>query len=85
MAKGLHLSRQSDRPRSAHADVGDVDDSDSRADAGTLATIASNPCALSAAEVDVELELCLRLRDWDPWSEPSAELADVGNHCSEGS
>ncbi len=81
MASGLHLSRQADvRRRAPAAGSGDVDDSDEiRADAGTLVTIASSPCALGAAEVDVEMELCMRLRDWDPWSEPNEELMSAIN------
>ena len=78
-AKGLYLSRQADDPRCARgAAGGDADDyDDNGADLGTLSTVASEPCALSAAEVDVELELCLQLRDWDPWGEPSQELMSV--------
>ena len=74
-AKGLFLSRQADGPRraanAAHDHVGDSDDP---ADLGTLAVLASDPCALGVAEVDAELELCLCLRDWDPFAEPSLEL-----------
>ena len=70
------MSRQAGGPHGApNAAGGDVGDSDDHpADLGTLATIASDPCALGAAEVDAELELCLRLREWDPWAEPSPEL-----------
>jgi hypothetical protein len=72
---GGHLSRQVKDRCARDARDDDVDDAaEQRADAGTLTTIASHPCALGAAEVDAELELCMHLRDWDPWSAPSAEL-----------
>ena len=77
----MYLSRQADGPRrapdAAGGDVGDSDDNP--ADLGTLVTVASDPCALCAAEVDTELELCLHLRDWDPWAEPSQELMSAIN------
>jgi hypothetical protein len=68
----LYLSRQADGPRRVGDDVGAGEGDD--ADLGTLVTVASNPSTLGAAEVDTELELCLRLREWDPWAEPSPEL-----------
>ena len=71
------MSRQADGPRgAAKAAHGDVGDSDDPADLGMLAQVevASDPCTLGVAEIDAELELCLRLRDWDPWAEPSPEL-----------
>lgn len=74
-AKGLFLSRQADGPRgAAKAAHGDGGDSDDPAELGTLETVASDPCVLGVAEVDAELQLCLHLRDWDPWAEPSQEL-----------
>ena len=67
------MSRQAAGPhRARHADDSDADDNS--ADLGTLATIASDAGLLAAAEIDTELELCLRLREWDPWAEPSPEL-----------
>ena len=71
------MSRQADDPRCVpNAAGGDADD-DNGTDLGTLSTAASETCALSAAEVDVELALCLHLRDWDPWGAPSHELMSV--------
>lgn len=74
-AKGLFLSRQADGPRGTRkAAGGDAGDSDDPADLGTLATVASDPCVLGADEVEAELELCLQLREWDPWAEASQGL-----------
>ena len=67
------MSRQADGPRRA-SDAAGCHGDDPDDDPGTLVTVASDPFVLGAAEVDTEMELCLRLRDWDPWSAPSPEL-----------
>jgi hypothetical protein len=66
------LSRQADGPRRVGDDVGAGEGDD--ADLGTLVSVAPDPSALGAAEAESELELCLRLREWDPWAAPSPEL-----------
>ena len=66
----MHLTRRSAGKREAAKEL----KQDTAADDNSLVTQQSQPCALPVEEADLELELCLQLREWDPWAEPSQEL-----------